>query len=215
MDVGIAALERRIDPAAAQHHPIPPGLAVGLGGEEIFLQRIKEEAAQLVGVGDVQRLKPLDQQGRDLVGVPEIQHLPPGGHVDGADPFLPDQAGIALEQGVVGVGDGVLLADGVGAVVPVQNLQQPLVGGKGVRHAVHPVRKAVQGDPDVLGAVAQGLHAGLPLGQEGPHEQQGDDRHHGHKAGQQGDEHPPPQAGAPGLHVAPPCTVRYSMGLTP
>ena len=215
MDVGVAALEGRVDPPAAQHHHIPPGLAVGLGGEEVFLQRVKVEPAHLAGVVHGQLLELFHQQGGDLVGVAEIQHFPPGGHIDGVDLFLLDQAGIALEQSVVGVGDGVLLGDGVGAVVPVQKLDQPFIGGKRVRHAVHPIGKAVERGADVLRAVEQGFFFGGLLGPERPHEQQRDDRHHGHKAAQQGDEHPPPQRRAAGLHSAPPCTARYSAGLTP
>ena len=83
MDVGVAALEGRVDPPAAQHHHVPPRLAVGLGREEVFLQRVKEKAAQFIRGVHLHRLKLFHQQGGDLVGVAEVEHLPPGGQVDG------------------------------------------------------------------------------------------------------------------------------------
>lgn len=215
MDIGVAALEGRVDPAAADHRQILPGVAVRLGPQKVFLQGVKIELAQLFGVVDVQLLQLLDEQGGDLVGVLEIQHVPAAHQVDGADPLLLDQAGVALKQGVVGVNDGVLFGDGVGAVVPVQDFQQPLIGGKGIRHAVDAIGKVVQGGADILGGKAQSLGVGVLLDPDGPGEQQRDDDQHGHKAGHQRHQHPAPQSGAPGLHFAPPCTARYSAGRTP
>ncbi len=206
--IGVAAFERRVDPAAAQHHMVPAHLAVAAGGEEIFPQGVKVKPAQLVLAVHPERRQLLQQEADVLVDVQKIQHVLPPDHIDGVDLLILHQPRVALEHRAVGVDDGVLPGDPVVAIVPLQHREQPLVGGEGVRDAVDPLDIAVDAGADILRGVAQGLGLGLLLGAHGGPEQEGDGNQHRHKTARQRQQHPGAQAEPFLLHSPLPRTAR-------
>ena len=123
MDIGISAFQRRIHPAAARNHLIPPHLTVLLCAEKILLQRVKVELSEFLCIIHSQCFKVFDEQGRGLVRVQKVQNIVAVDHIDRVDLFLLYQPGIALEQCAVRIGDGVLFGIRIIAVTAVEDLQ--------------------------------------------------------------------------------------------
>ena len=215
MDIGISAFQRRIHPAASQNHLIPSHLTVPLCAEKIFLQRIKVELSEFLRIVHSQCFKVFNEQGRGLVRVQKVQNIVAVDYIDRIDLFLLYQPGITLEQCAVRVGDGVLFCIRIIAVTAVKDLQQTLIGGKGIGNTVHTLGETVQRFADVLCRIADGLNVRPVLHPDRTAKQQRDRKQHRQKRSQQCQKHLFAQGQVSAFHSAPPCAARYSTGLMP
>ena len=186
MDIGISAFQRRIHSAASQNHLIPPHFTVPLCAEKILLQRVKVELPKFLRIVHSQCFKVFDEQCCGLVRVQKVQNIVAVDHIDGIDLLLLYQPGITLEQCAVRVGDGVLFCIRIIAVAAVKDLQQTLIGGKGIGNTVHALGKPVQRFADVLCRITDGLNVRPVLHPDRTVKQQRDRKQHRQKGSQQG-----------------------------
>ena len=215
MDIGISAFQRRIHPAASQNHLIPPHLTVPLCAEKILLQGVKVELSEFLCIVHSQCFKVFDEQCCGLVRVQKVQNIVAVDHIDRIDFFLFYQPGVALEQRAVRVSNGVLFCIRIIAVAAVQDLQQTLIGGKGIGNTVHALGKPIQRFADVLCRITDGLNVRPVLHPDRTVKQQCDRKQHRQKRSQQCQKHLFAQGQVSAFHSAPPCAARYSTGLMP